>query len=169
MTALMTEVHIGIQRGGGLIGLLNRLVTRSRFGHALIAFSDGFSFSADGRHGWGWLMTWDIKVPTRWYVLAVTTVQAERIRHYCGEHVGAKYDWVSVFKFTLLCRLLFNSRERRRDRLKFFCSEGVYLAVSAGTIRLLGEVEAWEVAPGHFRFSPLLTRGIPRHYEGPLL
>lgn len=168
MTALRCA-YIGLQRGGGVIGTLNRLVTRSRFGHALIAFDDA-AFSADGREGWQFERVSDIAVPTRWYAFDATSAQIQNMERWCERRVGAKYDWVSVFKFTTLWRLFFPSRERRSDRGKFYCSEGCYACpLEAAAIRLLGEVESWEVAPGHFRFSSVLRLATPPTFRGTVL
>lgn len=162
-------VYIGIQRGGGVLGWGNRLVTRSRFGHALIAFDD-VAFSADGKAGWRFERVSLIRVPTRWYTFEATEAQIEAMLLWCETRRGAEYDWVSVFKFTLLYRLVGNSREARRDRSRFFCSEGVYACVEeAAGISLLGEVEPWEVAPGHFRFSSLLRRTLHPDFKGEVL
>lgn len=164
----MRTVYVGLQRGGGIVGWGNRLVTRSRFGHALIAFDDGMAYSADGRKGWGWLHVADIATRTAWYSFEVTDAQLTSMRRWCEKRVGWRYDWWSVFRFTLLWRLVFPSREAKRDRTALFCSEGVYLcALEAAAIRLLGEVAAWEVAPAHFRFSSLLGKDVPPQYRGP--
>lgn len=165
----MTAVYIGLQRGGGIIGYLNRLVTRSRFGHALIAFGDD-AFSADARKGWGWLRVSKIQVPTRWYGIEASPAQLAEMRRWCLQRAGWRYDWISVLKFTLPWRLFFPSREARRDRRKLFCSEGVYSCLLEGAaIRLLGEAYAWEVAPGHFRMASGLKRATPLTYRGPTI
>lgn len=165
----MSAAYIGLQRGGGIVGYLTRLVTRSRFGHSLIAFDDA-AFSADGKEGWGFQSVSAITVPTRWYTFAATSEQIANMATWCQERVGWPYDRASVLKFTTPYRMVFPSREARRDRGKLFCSEGVYGCVVEGAgIDLLGEVDAYEVAPGHFRFSSLLKRANPPSYRGPIL
>ena len=165
----MRTVYIGLQRGGGTVGLLNRLITRSRFGHALIAFDDA-AFSADGREGWQFERVSEISTATRWYTFAASSEQIANMERWCQHRVGWRYDWVSVFKFTTLWRIFLPSRERRSDREKFFCSEGVYACpLEAAAIRLLGEVSAYEVAPGHFRFSSSLRLATPPTFRGLVL
>lgn len=152
-----------------MVGYLTRLVTRSRFGHSLIAFDD-VAFSADGREGWQFERVSEIKTATRWYTFAATPEQIANMGTWCQERIGWPYDRMSVLKFTTPYRMVFPSREAKRDRGKLFCSEGVYACVTEGAgLELLGEVGAWEVAPGHFRFSSLLKRANPPTYRGPVL
>lgn len=165
----MRTAYIGLQRGGGVIGWLNRLITRSRFGHALIAF-DNVAFSADGREGWRFEWVDAITTPTRWYVFDASDAQIDNMVRWCEKREGAPYDWPTVFKFTTLWRLFFPSREARRDRGKYFCSEGAYACpLEAAAIRLLGEANSWEVAPGHFRFSSQLRLATPPTFRGRVL
>lgn len=165
----MRTVYIGLQRGGGVIGWLTRLVTRSRFGHALIAFDD-VAFSADGKAGWQFERVSLMQTPTRWYAFEASPRQIDNMEVWCMNRVGWPYDRVSVFKFTTLWRAFLPSRQARRDREKLFCSEGVYACpLEAAAIRLLGEVSAWEVAPGHFRYSSLLRLATPPTFRGKVL
>lgn len=166
----MRLFYIGTQRGGGLIGWANRLVTRSRIGHALIAFEDGRYWSADGKRGWICGNVADIKVPTRWQAHDVTEAEYAAMIRWNIEHEGWPYSWIGCIRFTTLWRVFFASGESERERKELFCSKGVYACpLEACGIALLGEVKPWEVAPGHFRFSPDLFRAIPRMYRGPLL
>jgi hypothetical protein len=166
----MRRFYIGTQRGGGIIGVLNRLVTRSRLGHALIAFDDGYYFSADGKIGWHWGRVADIDVPTRWQAYDVSDAQYKAMIAWCQEREGWPYGWIGCIRFTTLWRMFFASRESRRERRELFCSKGVHACVlEAAGVNVLGEAASWEVAPGHFRFSPILFRDIPLKYKGPLL
>lgn len=153
-------VHIGLTKGGGIMGWLVRWITRSRYGHAMIRFEQKV-FTAAAK-GWGWTTTDRLTQPVTWFAFDVTDVHYAAMQQWCTSRLGWKYDWWSVIRFTAVWRLLFPSREAKRDRRKLFCSEGPYLcALEAGKVRLLGEVEAWEVAPGDYRFSSMLTRVRP--------
>ncbi|MCC7196366.1 MAG: hypothetical protein IT356_12505 [Gemmatimonadaceae bacterium] len=157
----MSAVYVGLHRGGGFIGWLIRLVTRSRVGHASILFGSTV-FQASMRQGWGWTTIDRLRGPVTWYRLDVTPEQELSMRRWCEAHVGWAYDWRSVIKFTLLWRLFFNSREARRDQRRLFCFEGVYLCALEGAgIVLLGEARAWEIAGHVLAYSNLLARAEP--------
>lgn len=153
----MSIVHVGLHRGGGLVGWLNRWLTRSRIGHASIRFGDQV-FEASMNKGWKFTALADIRGPVTWYTVQVTDEEFGRMYQWCRDRQGWPYDFRSVIKFTALWRLFFPSREARRDRKRLFCFEGVYLCFLENGITLLGEARAWEISGHDLSYSYLLTR-----------
>src|SRR5688572_20085621 len=115
----MKRVYVGLHRGGGFVGVLIRWLTRSRIGHASIRFGD-VVFEASMAKGWGWRRVSKLKGPVTWYAALVTDSEYGKMYAWCVSHVGWKYDFRSVIKFTALYRLFFPSREAKRDRGRLF-------------------------------------------------
>lgn len=139
-------------RGKGVMPWLIRLQTRSRWSHVAIVVNgtlyEAWQFAGvrkmpyaehEKKHGTAGIDIFKLNVPCD-----VAAVQA-----YLESRVGKGYDWVGVLRFVTRRRVLKNDRD--------FCSELGFAGIQAGGVSLFARTEPWEVSPGWFGRSTLLS------------
>jgi uncharacterized protein YycO len=160
-------VFVQMHRGGGLFSRLIRWFTRAGYSHVSLWFWD-----AADPHGGAVVEAMEGKgvreIPADWYREArgdgritvytmrepLTLVECEALLSAVRAEVGAKYDWLGVFRFV--------TRRRHAHNDKWFCSELVAWGFAQIGRPLFDRTEAWEVKPGDIPRSPhLIPTGPP--------
>jgi hypothetical protein len=132
--------------------------TRSRYGHTSIRVDD-WIYEARFSTGVTRRYAFPSKHPSREKVdvfrlrVALSPRQELQLWKFLDAQVGKKYDWwMAVGGFGL--RL---TREARKSRGKWFCSEIVYAALEKVGAYLFNRTEPFEVPPGLLTRSPSLV------------
>jgi hypothetical protein len=94
--------------------------TKSKFSHVELQFPDSISFSSSVRDH-GCRFKYIDYVPSRWVsyeipITVVTEYDIARIKTFCNQQVGKKYDWLGI----LFAQVLFLNIDNPN---KWFCSE----------------------------------------------
>ena len=138
-----------------MVSRLIRWQTNGKYSHAAIQFPDGTIYEA-----WHKPARFRKRPPlTDWSnveafdIVGLTDKGAKRMREWCDDHLGAKYDFGGVLRFL--------TRRRKKKDNKLFCSEAAFDCVRHGGIELLARVMLAQVSPVVLSFSPLLVESKP--------
>lgn len=85
------------------------------------------------------------------YDVDLTPEQEKIITEFLHAQIGKKYDWMMIFGF-----VLYASREGRKSRNKWFCSELVFASFEKANCILLERVDPWKVNPFNLSWSSKL-------------
>ena len=141
-------MKVAFFKGTGIIDLLIRFYTFSKYSHCELLFNDGSWF--------GCKPNGDTKTNYRSRIindkwdfieLNITLEEEKKIKIWCDNEVGCSYDWKGIFLSQIL-----PFGEQSRD--KWFCSE---ICVEALQVigKLLG-ITSWKISPG--KLYKLLTK-----------
>lgn len=135
-------------QGRGIISRLIRWQTRGKYSHAAIRVSENECVESWAGPGvrlkkisdWTGIDVFDVPIPYRWKVLAVS---------FAAQQIGKKYDYLGVLRFV--------SRRKRNSLHRWFCSELVFEAFKHAGCWLFARTEGWEVSPSELARSPVIS------------
>ena len=147
-------MKIALYKGHSAISKLIRWQTRLPYSHAAFLLNDGTVIEAwqpcvrhvadlSVQHHPGTV------VDVFRFAEPFTEAQEEQFFMLLCRDLGVPYDYRSILRFC-------TRKQGDGTRKKLFCSEQVFDRCGKMGRRLLEHVEAWQVAPGHIAWSPLL-------------
>jgi len=127
--------------------MLIRAQTRSEYSHSAIMLKDGSIIES-----------WQGKGVRRKTLadyegidfFKVEGVDENVVEEFLLSKIGAKYDYLSVFRFL--------SKRKPIPSEKWFCSDLVFSALEAGGVKLLNNITPQEVSPALLSLSTLLKK-----------
>ena len=125
---------------GDWLDKLIALVTRGRFSHVELQFSDGVCFSSSPRDGGTRLKTIVVD-PLHWVTVPVTctTAQETKAMEWCEKNVGKGYDYLGVVGLGIGVRV--------ENRPRMFCVDATIDALNYADItRLNDDISPVEMA-----------------------
>lgn len=144
------SVEILQHRGKGITGAAIRWQTRSPYGHSALLFDRKYVVETHLHTG---VIRRSINVDD--YDADLFAIRSgygydkEQLWSWVEGTIGCRYDRLAVLRFV--------TRRNSSNNDRWFCSEHVFCAFSAGGLLLLSETECWEVSPGLLARSPILV------------
>lgn len=147
----MKIVKIGFYKKNGFVANIIKFLTRGQYSHVAIEVNNTFyeakEFSLVRKY-----VTWtknssQIDI----YELEITDDQERRLVNFLEKQIGKKYDYLMVLGF-----LFYVTREKRKSRGKWFCTELIFAALEKVGVKLLNNIEPWKVSPATLSYSTLL-------------
>lgn len=135
--------------GRGAISALIRWQTRGGYSHAALMDAEGGVIESWQGAGVRRTVLSDWRDVSAFNVVGMNTEMWADACAWASGHIGDSYDYRSVFRFV-------TRREASPDDV-WFCSELVFAALEHVGIRLLRDVQAWQVSPSMIAMSPLLV------------
>jgi len=138
-------MKIAFYRGNDIIGRTILFFSRGGYTHAAIVLNDGRIIEAYPSKGVR--MRQDIadrmsNTTVDIFEIPTTPAQDEIIKDFLANQMGKKYDYIALIGF-----ILYTTKEGRKQRGKWICSELVFVAFQKAGINLLERIEAWMVSP----------------------
>jgi hypothetical protein len=132
---------IAFLKGEGFVSNLIKWWTESNYCHCEFLFSDGLRFGCDPMSPFTTRLTKETPSSVYWdYVSIPMTIEEEfKIREFCMNEVGCKYDWKGIFLSQIL-PLGYENKE------KWFCSE--LCTAGLQQVGLLKDKKANRISPG---------------------
>lgn len=132
---------VAFYKGPGFVSRLIKLWTRSKYSHCEILFEDGRHFSADTKMPMNTRFSTEPLTIKNWdfIVLPVGIDDENKIKAFCVDEVGCRYDWTGIF-LSQFIHLGYQSKS------KWFCSE-----VCAAALQQIGLLPGWKpnrISPG---------------------
>ena len=147
-------MYIALHHSSGIVGSLIRWQTRGYYSHASIVLDSGAVIESREFIGVRQLPRLEPKKGEviDLYAFDHTAEQAAAIEEFLKKQIGKPYDYPMVVGFVSRARA-----EGHESAGKYFCSELAFAGPQkAAGIAFLNRREAWEVAPEHLGWSPLL-------------
>jgi len=145
------KVRILLYRGRGLVAWLIRWQTRSEYSHAAFLFEDGIIYESvypDGCVPPRQVTPTDV-FTSDCYFFETSGDKYVKLRKWCADHVGCKYDKLAIFRFI--------DRHHDHPNDKFFCSEFVEEACE-DIEHPLQRCPPWKANPGLLGMSLMITK-----------
>lgn len=136
---------IALCRGKGIISALIRWQTWSRYSHVAAVLPDGSVIEAWPGKGVHRRPFWSDITGIEFFKIVDPRYSPERAQEFLHEQIGQGYDYLGVLRFL---------SRRRKSNDKWFCSELIFRAASAGGALLLRRIAPPQVSPGIFSLSP---------------
>jgi uncharacterized protein YycO len=149
-------MRIGLYKGHSLLNKLVRFFSRGEYNHAALIFDDDSCIEADPFKGVYFHKKYYDDIDQKNYIIKIyeikqTPKQSKTIESFAKDQVGKKYDFRAFLGF-----LFYTTKETRKERGKWTCSELVFASFQKAHINLLNQVSAWKVSPSMIGFSPKL-------------
>lgn len=147
----MKSVLIGLYRKSGIISNIIKFFSRGNYSHVAIQVN-GVVYESKEFHSVRKLTDWCINTATvDIYEILITEEQEKELIIFLEKQLGKPYDYMMVLGF-----LFFTTREKRKSRRRWFCSEFVFAALEKIGIKLFNNIEPWKISPVMLSYSPLL-------------
>ena len=147
-------MQITFHRSNSIISKVIRYVTRGKYSHVAVILNDGSVI--DARPFQGVKRHRNINCCNKGdtveiYDVKLTPNQEKIIEQFLIKQICKKYDYFSVFNFTLHA-----TEKNRKLKGKWFCGELTFSAFKKAKCNLLNNVDGWKVSPTILSYSPLL-------------
>jgi uncharacterized protein YycO len=144
-------MQIAFYKGNSFIGRGIRFFSRGGYSHVAIRLNDGRIIESYPFHGVRIRNSLHEKIRNTQidvYNIPTTPKQDEIIKSFLANQIGKKYDYRALLGF-----LFYVTKEKRRQRNKWICSELVFIAFQKAGINLLERVDAWKISPTMLSFN----------------
>lgn len=157
---MATSVTIHFWRGSGFIGTAIRLFSWGPVSHVAMQIGNDLYEAREFRGVVKSRYPVSKRMPDESFKVELPhAASVELVRQWWEKRIGASYDYLSVIRF------VYRRSETQRTRGKWFCSEAVVDALSAGGVQLYDRLDSSKITPAMVYWSPLL---IDRTGIGPI-
>lgn len=133
-----------------------RFFSRGKYNHTSLIFGDDECIEAHPLKGVYYHQKYYDDIEGKRYVIEIydvvqTDKQSRMMEYFAHRQVGKKYDFFAFFGF-----LFYASKENRKSRNRWMCSELTLATFQHVGINLLDRVEAWKISPTILSYTPKL-------------